>query len=203
MNSVILELNSCVIDLSDEVREEIERLRREMDDLRQRLESDKERGRPPPGEAEKELYVSIGDFVDEVVGGLANGIRSEVNRAIMIGPGGIYIGHPRQRGERDRADFPEVAGILEALANEHRLRIMDSLTSGGKYASDLEKEFSSISPSTLSSHLKTLEEAGLIAQEATRGRYLITLPGRIALKMATRVTRLLKPKRRETGKEEP
>ena len=41
--------------------------------------------------------------------------------------------------------------------------------------------------STLSSHLDVLQEAGLITQERKRGRYLITIPGRLAVKMAYQI----------------
>ncbi|GAI57596.1 unnamed protein product [marine sediment metagenome] len=44
-----------------------------------------------------------------------------------------------------------------------------------------------ISASTLSSHLDVLQEAGLITQERRRGRYLITIPGRLAVKMAYQI----------------
>jgi hypothetical protein len=36
-----------------------------------------------------------------------------------------------------------------------------------------------------------LEETGLVVQEKVRGRYLITMPGRTAYKMAMKVTRFL------------
>jgi len=42
-----------------------------------------------------------------------------------------------------------------------------------------------------------LEEAGLVVQEKVRGRYLITMPGRTAYKMARRVTRFTERRNRE------
>jgi DNA-binding transcriptional ArsR family regulator len=44
-----------------------------------------------------------------------------------------------------------------------------------------------ISPSTLSSHLDVLQEARLVTQERRRGRYLVTIPGRLAVKMAYQI----------------
>jgi len=69
--------------------------------------------------------------------------------------------------------------------------------SGGKYINELQEELSEITTSTLSSHLKVLEEAGLVVQEKVRGRYLITMPGRTAYKMARRATRFLERRNQE------
>ncbi len=45
-------------------------------------------------------------------------------------------------------------------------------------------DLSGLAPGTLPHHLKQLEEAGYVTQERVRGRYLITIPGRMALKLA-------------------
>ncbi len=106
------------------------------------------------------------------------------------------MGRRRSRGdEGERApgglDAKKSASLLGALANEQRLRILRELSEGGKYAGELEEAVPDITPSTLSSHLKVLTGSGLVTQEATRGRYLITIPGRVALKMVGRVTRMV------------
>jgi len=49
-----------------------------------------------------------------------------------------------------------------------------------------------ISAGTLSSHLNILQEAGLVVQEAVRGRYLITILGRTALKIVNKLAKLAK-----------
>lgn len=67
------------------------------------------------------------------------------------------------------------------LANEQRLRILRELSEGGKYTGELEEVIPDITSSTLSSHLEVLTGSGLVVQEAVRGRYLITMPGRVAL----------------------
>ena len=69
--------------------------------------------------------------------------------------------------------------------------------SGGKYVNELQESLPEIAASTLSSHLNVLEEAGLIVQERVRGRYLITIPGRSAYKMARRVGRFLRGREQE------
>jgi DNA-binding transcriptional ArsR family regulator len=99
------------------------------------------------------------------------------------------------RGKRPRrkavVDEKKTASIMSALGNEYRLKILDELSSGGMYASELQEALKDISPSTLSSHLDTLEEAGLVMQERRRGRYLITIPGRLAVKMAYQIAKRL------------
>jgi DNA-binding HxlR family transcriptional regulator len=94
------------------------------------------------------------------------------------------------------ANFSRVAEIMSALGQEHRLRVLNELMNGGKYINELQEKLSEITSSTLSSHLGILEEAGLVVQEKVRGRYLITIPGRTAYKMAKRITKFLE--RRET-----
>ncbi len=86
---------------------------------------------------------------------------------------------------------------MSALGQEHRLGILRELMGGGKYINELQEKLSEIATSTLSSHLKVLEEAGLVVQEKVRGRYLITMPGRAAYKMAKRVTKFLERRNRE------
>ena len=81
---------------------------------------------------------------------------------------------------------------MSALGNEHRLRILNELIAGGKYINELQEKLSEITTSTLSSHLNVLEEAGLVVQEKMRGRYLITMPGRTAYKMAAKITSFVK-----------
>jgi DNA-binding HxlR family transcriptional regulator len=78
---------------------------------------------------------------------------------------------------------------MSALGQEHRLKILSELMTGGKYISDFQTALPEITASTLSSHLDVLQEAGLVVQERVRGRYLITIPGRIAYKMAAAVAR--------------
>jgi DNA-binding transcriptional ArsR family regulator len=78
---------------------------------------------------------------------------------------------------------------MSALGQEHRLKILSELMTGGKYISDFQTALPDITASTLSSHLGVLQEAGLVVQERVRGRYLVTIPGRIAFKMAAAVAR--------------
>jgi len=89
----------------------------------------------------------------------------------------------------EKPDLTKAANIMSALGEEHRLKILSELMTGGKYISDFQTALPEITASTLSSHLNVLQEAGLVVQERVRGRYLVTIPGRIAYKMAAAVAR--------------
>jgi DNA-binding transcriptional ArsR family regulator len=123
----------------------------------------------------------IAGFVDDVM----EGVNEELERSLFSDP---HFKHRRRRSKRGALDAKEASNIMSALGNEHRLKILGELSYGGAYAPELQEYLSEISPSTLSSHLDVLEEAGLINQERRRGRYLITMPGRLAVKMAYQIS---------------
>lgn len=180
--------------MSEDLSGEMKRLKEELADLKEQLRSIAERD----GERRRGLYIDLGDrvhkYVEDVMEGVAEGIHGELEKSIFIGPKGVKIltERPSHRREyRIEVSFPKVAEVMSALGHEHRLRILDELMSGGKYINELQEKLSEITTSTLSSHLNVLEEAGLVVQEKVRGRYLITIPGRTAYKMARRVTRFL------------
>ena len=184
-------------ELSEDLKEEIKKLREEMDALKEQLGDEAERKRRDRG-----IYIDVGrhlhDHIGDAMEGVAEGIRGEIERSVFIGPRGVRI----TRGDESRSEEPididhsKVAEVMSALGQEHRLGILCELMSGGKYINELQEKLPEIATSTLSSHLNVLEEAGLVVQEKVRGRYLITIPGRTAYKMARRITRFLE--RRET-----
>ena len=113
---------------------------------------------------------------------------------MFVDPTGAWFDRHIAKVQTKAISQPEAeraATLMNSMANEHRLRILNELLYGGRYASEIEAALKELSPSTISNHLKILQEAGLVIQEGDRGRYLVTLPGRIALKMATRLTRFL------------
>lgn len=134
----------------------------------------------------------LGDYIGEFVDDVMDGVTSELERSLFT-----------ERG--DREDRPTVltdsevartAAVMNAMANEHRIRILKELTWGGMYAGDLQERLKEIGPSTLSSHLDTLEGAGLVYQEKRRGRYLITISGRIAINMAAQIAKRVRTETR-------
>lgn len=185
----------------DDLRAEMRKLKEEIATLKDQL-GDVAEGRRRRGRG---IYIDIGDRVEDYVGdvmeGVAEGIHGELERSILIGPRGPRVrmfrhAEPYPREEED-VSFVKMSQVVSALGHEHTLKILDELMSGGKYINELQEKLSEIATSTLSSHLSVLEEAGLVVQERVRGRYLITMPGRSAYKMARRVTRFLERRNQE------
>jgi DNA-binding transcriptional ArsR family regulator len=130
----------------------------------------------------------LGDYIGGFVEDVMEGVTSELERSLFW----------EDRPERERptvmseGEVQRTAAVMSALGNEHRIKILRELTWGGLYASDLQDVLKEISASTLSSHLDVLQEAGLIVQERRRGRYLITMSGRLAIKMASSIAKRVK-----------
>jgi DNA-binding HxlR family transcriptional regulator len=188
------------IELSEELKEEMKRLKEELASMKEELSEVAE----PKRKKGHGIYIDLGnrvrDYVEDVMEGVAEGIHGELEKSIFIGPRGVRIFKERERRrveKEPKVNFPEVAEVMSALGQEYRLRILGELMTGGKYMSDLQEKLPEITTSTLSSHLDVLQEAGLAVQEKVRGRYLITMPGRAAYKMARRITKFL-----ERGKKE-
>jgi DNA-binding transcriptional ArsR family regulator len=126
----------------------------------------------------------IEDFVEDVMDGVASGLENTLFVHSRPRP------RPYRRGRKLGSDeIKTTADAMSALSNEHRIKILDELSYGGMYASDFHQVLPEISPSTLSSHLDVLEKTGFIVQERRRGRYVISLPGRLAVKMAHQVAK--------------
>ena len=127
----------------------------------------------------------LGDYIEGFVEDVMEGVSSEVERSLFWD----------RRSSRDRPsyindeDVRRIVTVMSALGNEHRVKILRELTWGGLYSSELQDTLSEISPSTLSSHLDVLQDAGLVIQEQRRGRYLITMSGRLAIKMASSIAK--------------
>jgi len=181
--------------MSEDLREEMKKLKEEIASLKEHLN---EGGRPERARR-RGLYVDIGgpvqDYMDDVMQSVAEGVQGELEKSIFIGPGGTRIftrrRHPHEESEKP-ADLVQAAAVMSALGHEHRLKILNELMNGGKYMNELQEKLSEITASTLSSHLDVLEKAGLVVQEKMRGRYLITIPGRTAYKMATKIANFTK-----------
>jgi DNA-binding transcriptional ArsR family regulator len=178
--------------LSEEFREEMEKLREEIARLKEQIRdlSEKEDIRRKHG-----IYIDLGnrvrDYVEDIMECVVEGIHGELEKSILIGPRGVRIIKRKPFNKEIEINLPKTAEIMSALGHEHRLEILKELMSGGKYINELQEKLSEITTSTLSSHLKLLEEAGLVVQEKVRGRYLITMPGRAAYKMAIRIAKFL------------
>jgi len=178
-------------EMYDELKNEIAHLRQEV----QRISG----SAPAVQASEKRNFgQSLSDYVSDVVESVMSGITSEIQKSVFVDPTGVWFDRhvtSVQSKSMTSQEAEKAAALMTAMSSEHRLRILTELLYGGRYASELEAVLKDISPSTVSNHLKILTEAGLVVQEGDRGRYLVTLPGRIALKMATRLARFLDRRR--------
>lgn len=184
--------------MTEELKDEMKKLKEELKELKEQLKGEFEKTRKKGRGVYIDIGERVGDYVEDVMEGVVEGIHGELDKSIFIGPHGrhIKIRKPKimhtHHDEDKKVDLPKIASVMSALGQEHRLRVLAQLMSGGKYVNELQESLPEIAASTLSSHLNVLEEAGLIVQERVRGRYLITIPGRSAYKMARRVSRFLK-----------
>jgi DNA-binding transcriptional ArsR family regulator len=189
-----MKLEMVRIKLSEETKEEIKKLREEIAELKEQLNN-------LTGKEEKRhhgIYIDVGNnvrhYVEDVMESVTEGIHGELERCVFIGPRGVRIIRRDESIHEEKeaeVNFPKMSEVMSALGHEHRLKILEQLVSGGKYINELQEKLSEITVSTLSSHLKVLEEVGLVVQEKVRGRYLITMPGRVAYNMALRITKSL------------
>lgn len=194
--------------VSDEdLREELRRLQDQMDNLRDRLEQEgksvrreRERVKTIDNEFAEEMKEfgrqmgaygkELGDYIKLVVKDAMQG-ADKAMRSVFIGPHGSRIKFGDQEVSFGKAAEeyvkpvpPEEAQkLLSPLASAERIKILYLLAEEPRYHQDL-MEKSGLAPGTLPHHLKQLEEAGYVTQERVRGRYLITIPGRMALKIA-------------------
>ncbi|MFX0067887.1 MAG: ArsR family transcriptional regulator [Promethearchaeota archaeon] len=133
----------------------------------------------------------LGEYISMVVGDVMRGVDETLRKTIFVGPKGAYIRKGDKeifvggKGEEPISPVPpeEAQRLLAPLASAERVKLLYLLAESPQYHQDLMNE-SGLAPGTLPHHLKQLEEAGYITQERVRGRYLITIPGRMALKLA-------------------
>jgi len=177
----------------------MKKLKEELANLREQL---KELSEIKSKEERRGIYIDIGnrirDYVEDALEGVAEGVSGELEKSVFIGPYGIRVNRERKTPEEEtRINLAKASSAMSALGNEYRLKILKDLMYGGKYISELQERLPEITSSTLSSHLDVLQETGLVVQEKTRGRYLITIPGRIAYKMANKIAKLLEREQNE------
>jgi DNA-binding HxlR family transcriptional regulator len=158
---------------------------------------------PPCSDARKFEFnpqFDFGDRLGEYIGGMVEGIMNNVMKDLDRTLGGLsqnikpedFTKNMTEKfapKETAKSNPKAAADLMNALGHENRVAILGELVSGGCYASDLQAKIPDISASTLSSHLDVLEKAGLVVQEKARGRYLITMSGRLAYQMANEISK--------------
>ena len=181
-------------------KDEIEKLRKEIEDLKGKLNAISDKLETRKRHGAHGIFIDVGerffDSIEEIMEDVAEGVAGELEKSVFIGPHGIRVfkhnrkHRPTMREGEAEIDFSKAASIMSALGSEHRLRILHELIRGGKYIGELQEKLSEIAASTLSSHLDVLEKAGLVVQEKVRGRYLITIPGRMAYRLARKIAKI-------------
>ena len=180
----------------DTLREELSRLKDEVHRLSEAMPNSSEKTSKQSDR--RGFSESISQYITDVVDGVMSGVASEIEKSVFVDPTGAWFDRhivKVQSRSLNPAETQRAASLMSAMASEHRIVILSELLYGGRYAGELEGVLKDLSPSTISNHLKILQESGLIVQEGDRGRYLITLPGRIALRMATRLGHFLERRR--------
>ncbi|MFX1562590.1 MAG: ArsR family transcriptional regulator [Promethearchaeota archaeon] len=189
-----------------EMRKQLRRLQDQIEDLQARLgeekEAPRERRRPilhdrefaeemrDFGQKMGERGQELGQYIQMVIRDAMKGANRALS-SVFIGPHGTKISMEngevsigKGAAERLKPVPPDAAqNLLSPLASAERIKLLYLLAEEPRYHQDLMQE-SGLAPGTLPHHLKQLEEAGFITQERVRGRYLITIPGRMALKLA-------------------
>lgn len=177
--------------MSEELKDEMKKLKEELANMKEQLSEMSDRLQRKPRGFHIDMGGKIHDYVGDIMEGVAEGISGELERSVFIGPHGVRVSRGRREEDVVKTDPTKAASAMSALGNEYRLRILGKLMYGGRYISELQDKLSEITASTLSSHLDVLEKAGLVAQEKVRGRYLITIPGRMAYKMAKKIAKFI------------
>jgi predicted transcriptional regulator len=200
------------------LREQVEKFKEQLNELTKQLETQKneqeqEKTQPEPqsqsqsqpteytfdfsefGHRMGEYGERMGEFgerMSEYVGGIVEGVMKNVIHDLNVSLGHRSLTSKPEKPEETvtaKANPKDTADLMSALGHENRITILGELIFGGRYASELQEKLPDIGASTLSSHLDVLEKAGLIVQEKARGRYLITMPGRLAYQMANEIAK--------------
>jgi DNA-binding HxlR family transcriptional regulator len=217
-NSMYLGLNLMFGKKDDEevkkLREQVENLKEQLNGLSKQLEAKEEEKKEEQPEKVEEpkteqplrsgeavwRFPDFGDRIGEYVGGIIEGVVDNVMKDLDRSLGGLSgkfgpekittkLAEKSAAKETMKVNPKTAADLMNALGHENRITILGELVSGGRYASEFQEKLPDISASTLSSHLDVLEKAGLIVQEKARGRYLITMPGRLAYQMANEIAK--------------
>ena len=158
--------------------EEIERLRMEIERLKKKVLT-KEAGKVKIKIVEEEKPKEVERHVEKI-SDIGKWIIDEIREAIKEQIDTVSEGLKERVVLVDTLDPLEIENDLKILASKERLYILKLLFREGKYFTELE-EHTGLNPSPLTFHLSKLIEGGFVSQEKTRGRYLITTKGRVAL----------------------
>jgi len=136
---------------------------------------------------------NFGKVIHTYVSGVMDSVATGIEEAVSTID--IELGKGSKKKKKYRASagsvaseflpdfFKTAADFLSILSDENRLKLLKKLERGGKYQKGLSEE-TGIKGGTFKHHIDKLIEANYVTQEVVRGRYLITMEGREALKLA-------------------
>lgn len=136
---------------------------------------------------------NFGDTLQKYIGGVMDSIAIGLEEAVGV----IDIDKKMKKGMKRKSRsstviianeyidhfFEKGADFMSVISDENRLKMLKYMERGGKYQKELSEEVG-IKGGTFKHHMDKLVDVGFVAQEAVRGRYLITMEGREALKLA-------------------
>ncbi|MHA2296712.1 MAG: ArsR/SmtB family transcription factor [Candidatus Hodarchaeales archaeon] len=184
-------------------KEEITRLKEELRGLKKEMRGGRRRARvsrptspprppraprpPHPPNFEFDFDKSLGNYLESVLGSVAEGLDSAFRGVFHTKRSsrqrrGRRFGSTTFTEDQETEFYEKAPALVGLLADSNRLKLMKRLESGPKYQSDLVDD--KLQGGTFKHHMSKLMDAGWVIQEKARGRYLIAISGREALKFA-------------------
>jgi DNA-binding transcriptional ArsR family regulator len=145
----------------------------------------------------------ITDSLSDMMDTLGTNIEASMRDGVRIPGIRITTGRKGRKSKRKpkyEDITPErVAKIVSPLGSEERLKILDFLKGGGQKFRDIE-EFTDKTGSSLMHHLNPLIEAGYVVKGEVRGKYYVTVEGRLAYRLAQWLTHRIEQQRASNGR---
>ncbi|MHA1917058.1 MAG: winged helix-turn-helix domain-containing protein [Candidatus Ranarchaeia archaeon] len=180
----------------DNMKKEIEELKKQMKEIQNEIKKESQSTK----EKVYKIKTNIVDPVNKLQGSISkyvSGVMDSVASSLETSFSGIFPNDPGKgsRKLKIRIDnlsidkkylshfYKESSNLLSLIADENRLKLLKELENSGKYQKEL-SENTKIHGGTFNHHINKLIESNFAIQEAVRGRYLITIEGREALKLA-------------------
>ena len=117
------------------LKDELEKLRVEVRRLSEAIPN--QAGKSSSAFEKRSLGQSISEYVNDVVGSVMSGISSEMEKSVFVDPTGAWFDRHVSRVQSrtlSAAEAQRAAGLMSAMASEHRIRILTELLYGGRYA---------------------------------------------------------------------
>ena len=184
----------------EDLRKELEEVRKLKEELKSEIDEIRKERYRPAREPRRHVMIEppvidlrgLTDSLDNMMDGLGEQVRESLRGLEHIDSRvrrRVIAGFPTSQKYRDAERVPpeRVAKVIGPLGSEERLRILNSLQSGGLSFNELEQA-TGRTGSSLTHHLDPLVEAGYVIKGEVRGTYYLTVNGRLAYRLAQWVT---------------